>query len=379
MTSDSEAQVKKTKKVPPATPVEKTPPQNNSAVTRNNYIVPLFAFIVALIALGVAAYAIALNQQLHNQLNKTQTELTTQLQQFAHKQDQTQEQINSKTSNTEEFQTHLQDKLEQLDKQVQNALNQKFYQNQDWLLLKARYYLELAQINAHWSNGVDSTIALLEQADQLLKQLNDSKVFTIRQAIAKDIAQMQALPPVDVAGLLSQLDAAQNSINNLGIPLPVNENRPSPESPTTSPNKSSWRTHIESSMNVLEKLVIIRRHSEEIKPLMSPLLEALLKEKLHLNIQEAQWAVLNNEPFVYQLVLKQAINSLKQNFNENTPNTAALIKKLTELQQMNIIQKRPTVGTALPLLNELIDKKGASTNQPLDNASSKTSEPGGNP
>lgn len=316
---------------------------------------------------------------MHNQLNKTQTELTTQLQQFAHKQDQTQEQINSKTSNTEEFQTHLQDKLEQLDKQVQNALNQKFYQNQDWLLLKARYYLELAQINAHWSNGVDSTIALLEQADQLLKQLNDSKVFTIRQAIAKDIAQMQALPPVDVAGLLSQLDAAQNSINNLGIPLPVNENRPSPESPTTSPNKSSWRTHIESSMNVLEKLVIIRRHSEEIKPLMSPLLEALLKEKLHLNIQEAQWAVLNNEPFVYQLVLKQAINSLKQNFNENTPNTAALIKKLTELQQMNIIQKRPTVGTALPLLNELIDKKGASTNQPLDNASSKTSEPGGNP
>lgn len=177
------------------------------------------------------------------------------------------------------------------------------------------------------SNSSDATVALLEQADQLLKQFNEPKIFAIRQAIAKDIAQIQAIPAVDIAGLLSQLDAAQNSINNLSIPLPENESKSTlDQSQTSSNNSSTWSTHLQESMNILGKLVVIRRHDQEVKPLLSPLLEAALKENLRLNLQEAQWAVLNHDTFVYQLVLKQAINTLKTNFNENTQNTASLIK-----------------------------------------------------
>lgn len=303
----------------------------------------------------------------------TNANFAEELKELEQKQNKTQEITNAKTKNTEEIQTQFQTKFDALSKQLQNAMSQRFYHNQDWLFLKARYYLELAQINAHWSNSSDATIALLEQADQLLKQFNEPKVFAIRQAIAKDIAQIQAIPPVDIAGLLSQLDAAQNSINNLSIPLPENENKATMEqSKTSSNNSSAWSTHLQESMNILGKLVIIRRHDQEIKPLLSPLLEAALKENLHLNLQEAQWAVLNHDSFVYQLVLKQAINTLKTNFNENTQNTASLIKKLTELQQISITQKRPPLGLALPMLNELIESKKGTTDQSTNN------EQGGN-
>ncbi len=373
MANSTEEQIQKTKKAPNTVQNEKTKPQSNSTLCKNKYLIPALAFIVALGSLGVAAFTLFQNKQLQNQLSDAQNNFSTQLQQLEQKQDQVQEQINAKTNNAAETQTQLQARFENLSKQLQSAMNQKFYQNQDWLLLKARYYLELAQINAHWSNGIDATIALLEQADQLLKQLNDPKILTIRQAIATDIAQTQALPSVDITGLLSQLDAAQNSINDLNIPLPVNGNTPSTQNATTPENNAStWKDRLQNSMNVLEKLVVIRHHDQEIEPLMSPLYEAILKEKLHLNLQEAQWAVLNNEPFVYQLVLKQAINSLKMNFNENMSNTAALIKKLTELQQKNITQKRPAMGSALPMLNELIDTKKTSVDQ------SSNDEQGGN-
>ncbi|AWN72633.1 uroporphyrinogen-III C-methyltransferase [Legionella anisa] len=373
MASGKEEQIQKAKKAVNTTPNEKTKSKSNSPVCKNKYLIFVLSFILAFVALGVAAYTLFLNKQLHDQLSETQNNFSTHLQQLEEKHDQTQAQINAKTNNAEEIQKQLQTEFESLSKQLQNAMNQKFYQNQDWLLLKARYYLELAQINAHWSNGVDSTIALLKQADQLLKQLNDPKILDIRQAIAKDIAQTQALPSVDIAGLLSQLDAAQSSINDLSIPLPVNEHLTSTENTTTPANNSpTWRDRLQNSMNVLEKLVVIRRHDQEIKPLISPAFEAILKEKLRLNLQEAQWAILNNEPFVYQRVLKQAIDSLKMNFNANTPNTAALIKKLTELQQTNITRKRPSMGSALPMLNELIDTKKTSVNQSID------SELGGN-
>ncbi|HHT0592583.1 TPA: uroporphyrinogen-III C-methyltransferase [Legionella anisa] len=367
MASGKEEQIQKAKKAVNTTPNEKTKSKSNSPVCKNKYLIIVLSFILAFVALGVAAYTLFLNKQLHDQLSETQNNFSTHLQQLEEKQDQAQTQINAKTNNAEEIQKQLQTEFESLSKQLQNAMNQKFYQNQDWLLLKARYYLELAQINAHWSNGVDSTIALLNQADQLLKQLNEPKILDIRQAIAKDIAQTQALPSVDIAGLLSQLDAAQSSINDLSIPLPVNEHPTSTENTTTPANNSAtWRDRLQNSMNVLEKLVVIRRHDQEIKPLISPAFEAILKEKLRLNLQEAQWAILNNEPVVYQRVLKQAIDSLNMNFNANTPNTAALIKKLTELQQANITRKRPSMGTALPMLNELIDTKKTSANQSID-------------
>lgn len=373
MASGKEEQIQKAKKAVNATPTEKTKPKSNSPVCKNKYLIFVLSCIIAFVALGIAAYTFFLNKQLHDQLSEVQNNFSTHLQQLEQKQDQAQELINAKTNNAEELQKQLQTKFENLSKQLQNAMNQQFYQNQDWLLLKARYYLELAQINAHWSNGADSTIALLRQADQLLKQLNGPKILDIRQAVAKDIAQTQALPSVDIAGLLSQLDAAQSSINDLGVPLPVSEKVTSTEN-TTSPanNSPTWRTRLQNSMNVLEKLVVIRRHEQEIKPLISPAFEAILKEKLRLNLQEAQWAILNNEPFVYQLVLKQAIDSLKTNFNANTPNTAALIKKLTELQQTNITQKKPRIGSALPMLNELIDTQKTSANQSIN------SEQGGN-
>ncbi|MCW8408742.1 uroporphyrinogen-III C-methyltransferase [Legionella sp. PATHC035] len=373
MANGNEEQIQKSKKAPNTTQVEKVKPKSNTSVSKNNYLITALAFIVALGALGIASYTFSLNKQLHDQLNTAQSNITSQLQQLDQKQEQTQEQINTKTNNAEETQTQLQTKFENLSKQVQTAMSQRFYQKQDWILLKARYYLELAQINAHWSNGVDATVALLEQADQLLKQINNPKIFNIRQAIAKDIAQMQALPSVDIAGLLSQLDAAQNSINDLSIPLPVSE-KPAPKNATPSPNNSSWRSRLQSSMSVLEKLVVIRRHDQEIKPLMSPLFEAILKEKLRLNLQEAQWAVLHQNAFVYQLVLKQAINNLSTNFNKDTPNTAALIKKLTDLLQVNITPKRPELGSALPMLNELIDAKRTPVNQ----SSNEENSTGGN-
>ena len=326
---------------------------------KNKSLMATGAFVIALGSLAATLYTLSLNQQLQSQLTDKNTQLAIQLEKLEQKQDSSQEQIDAKTNALEKVRDALQEKFDELNKQLQAAMSQKFYQNQNWLLLKVRYYLELAQINAHWSKSFNATSALLQQADQLLQQLNDPKVFEIRQAIAKDIAQLQAMPVIDITGILSQLDAAQNSLKDLNVASVLSESQPQTAA-APEPSKGAtpvWRIHLQDSMNVLSKLVVIRRNDELIKPLMSPAFESLLKENIRLNLQEAQWAVLNSNPEVYQLVLKQAITTLKKNFNEGAQNTSALIKKLDELQQIQLIQKSPNIGTALPLLNQLINAK----------------------
>lgn len=357
MANSNEESVQKIQQTPETMPNKPLKIKNHSSIFKNKYL-PILALIIALGAVSITVYTLFLNKRLQNQLHNEHNQFSVQLKQLEQKQEQTQKQFAITVNHAEKAQISLHTQLEQLSKQLQTAMSQRFYQDQDWLLLKARYYLELAQINAHWSKNIDSTIMLLQQADFLLKQFTDPKIFDMRQAIAKDIAQLQAIPRVDISGLLSQLDAAQNSINDLSIPLPAMSKQPAAGNSVISNEKpSAWHLRLQESMNFLEKLVVIQHHDQNIQPLISPLFTALIKENLHLNLQEAQWAILNNNPVVYHLVLEQAIKSLKMNFQQGNPKSSALIKKLIELQQSKLTQEKPAIGSALPMLNKLIDSQ----------------------
>ncbi|HAU1182312.1 TPA: hypothetical protein JBI17_06110 [Legionella pneumophila] len=327
--------------------------------------------LLAFLAIIASIYSIQLEKQFQNHQLVENKNLTDELERIKAEQNTVQKLLNNNTNHLQQIQSDLTSKMDSLNKELQTAMKQKLYQNNDWLLLKARYYLELAQINVHWSDNFNTSVALLQQADALLKGMNIPKIFTIRQTIAKEIAQLKSISVVDITGILSKLDAAQAAINNLSIQSVVDQQEvlnhitKSEES-----GKTGWRNRLQDSVNFLEKLVVIRRHNENIQPLISPLYESAIKENIRLNLQEAQWAILNNNPAVYQFALNQAIANLKRVFNDSSQNTDALIKQLSTLQNVKLTQEKPVVGQAIPLINQMIDNKELL----VDQANSKKGE-----
>ncbi|CCD06961.1 Putative uroporphyrinogen-III C-methyltransferase [Legionella pneumophila] len=327
--------------------------------------------LLAFLAIIVSIYSIQLEKQFQNHQLVENKNLTDELERIKAEQNTVQKLLDNNTNHLQQIQSDLTSKMDSLNKELQTAMKQKLYQNNDWLLLKARYYLELAQINVHWSDNFNTSVALLQQADALLKGMNIPQIFTIRQTIAKEIAQLKSISVVDITGILSQLDAAQAAINNLSIQSVVDQQEvlnhitKSEES-----GKTGWRNRLQDSVNFLEKLVVIRRHNENIQPLISPLYESAIKENIRLNLQEAQWAILNNNPAVYQFALNQAIANLKRVFNDSSQNTDALIKQLSTLQNVKLTQEKPVVGQAIPLINQMIDNKELL----VDQANSKKGE-----
>lgn len=348
-------QTKQTPKVETSIQSQTTTP---SSVDKNKSLITGLALLLAIIAIATSIYSIQFNKQFQNYLIIENKELASELNKVKEEQNNVQKMVDTNANSLQQVQNDFIKKIDGLNKELQTAMKQKLYQNNDWLLLKVRYCLELAQINAHWSDNFNTTVALLQQADELLKHINASKIFTIRQAIAKEIAQLKSIPIIDIAGILSQLDAAQLSINTLSIQSLVEQHEVKNNNST--PEKSSktgWRRRMQDSMSFLEKLVVIRRNNENIQPLISPLYESALKESIRLNLQEAQWAVLNNNPAVYQLALNQAITNIKRAFNVTSHNTAALIKQLNDLQNIKLTQEKPVIGQAISLLNQMIDNK----------------------
>ncbi|WP_028388660.1 uroporphyrinogen-III C-methyltransferase [Legionella fairfieldensis] len=319
------------------------------------------ALLFAIIALLVTLYNFYTNSQ-SRQFNLQQTQSSRDALDSLEQQQLT---IKNSLSNALETfnqtQSVTQKQIQVLDKNLQTALQQRFYQKQDWLLVKARYYLELAQIQAHWSDDQQTTIALLQQADSLLATATDQHLFTVRQTIAKEIAQLQTLPKIDVTGLLSQLDALQHALLELPIKQPfIQSNK---ENKIANATVSSWREKLQNSMNKLENLVVIRRNDKAIEPLLSPAHQTLLQDRISLNLQEAQWAILQNNSAIYQLALNQALENITRAFDEKASATQAVIQQLKTLQQTKLPTSKPVIGESLSLLNQWIESHRV---QPVD-------------
>ncbi len=90
----------------------------------------------------LAAYSTHLNHQLHHQLMHNNAGFLQELAHLKQQQKQAEEQF---ITDAHAMNHDLNRKVTAIDKQLNEAITQRFYQNQDWLLLKVRYYLELAK------------------------------------------------------------------------------------------------------------------------------------------------------------------------------------------------------------------------------------------
>lgn len=318
-------------------------------------------FIASITAVAFTLYFFKLTQEIKNTLIQERTAQAEQINTLQQNQNRIQSLAEANAQGIQQAQKNIQEKIDAFISQMQNTPHENTYTSDDWLLLKARYYIELAQINAHWAFELNSSIGLLSQADSLLKQLNDNKVFDARQAIAKDIVLLKELPVIDKVGLLSQLDAIATSVDTLNV---QSSSVDVPAISTETKSNSSWRSQVENSARLLEKLVVIRKNDEDIKPLMSTQYASLLRESIRINLQEAQWAVLNENQIAYNLFMQQAENTLKKAFNPSLKSTSAILEQLHAMQQIKLTQSIPEIGSALPLLTQLIMDKGL-MNKPL--------------
>ncbi|OGV46760.1 MAG: hypothetical protein A3F46_08695 [Legionellales bacterium RIFCSPHIGHO2_12_FULL_42_9] len=204
---------------------------------------------------------------------------------------------------------------------------------------------------------------LLQEADALLQKIPDERLYEVRQTIAHEITELKSIPPVDIAGTMAKLDKAQIAVAQLAF-------KPLTLSPSLQTTNASWRDHWQASLNLLEKLVIVRHHKPGEAPILTPLYQTVLRERISMDLQEAQWAVLQHNSNVYQQSLKQVIKSIRHNFanhesDSNSHDNAKVRAFLTEIRQLQQVQLSPTkpaISQSLSELDELISNSNNSNN-----------------
>ncbi|WP_437879489.1 uroporphyrinogen-III C-methyltransferase [Pseudomonas sp. LRF_L74] len=246
---------------------------------------------------------------------------------------------------------NLQSDQQRLAQNLSDVLSKS---REDWRLAESEHLLRLATLRLSALQDVPSATALIEGADQILREQNDPQAFAARGELIKVIEGLRALPELDRSGLFLQLAALRGQVNGLQELVP--EYILSPEQPTkASANDTSRWNELWDQLSRYVRLDL--QADQDIRPQLAGQSLAQVRLTLGLAIEQAQWAALNGQPQVYRQALDAAQDVLRTYFDANNPSVQAMQARLGELAGHPVSVQLPSLDKALTTLRAYIKQR----------------------
>jgi len=236
---------------------------------------------------------------------------------------------------------------------VQILKQAKDLNNNRWVLIDTRHLLNMAEYNLTLVPAPNTALAILKKAEKQLASLNDPNTLPLRQAITDAVTHLKALPKIDYAGMLMQLNAISRQLTQLPL---INDNATGEVQKLdyTTRTDSGWRKYWHKSLDTLEKLVIIRHQNQPIEPLISPGQQTFLVENIRLKLSQASWALLQNNQQIFENSLNTAISWINKYYAPNSVATTSVITSLKILNTINLKPELPDISHAIELTSNLL-------------------------
>ncbi|WP_096086734.1 uroporphyrinogen-III C-methyltransferase [Agaribacterium haliotis] len=321
-----------------------------------------FAIVVlfALIALTALAYWFwqqhlrdkdsAAKEQQTLQQNLSQT-----LQGFEQSLQNQQQQLQQSQQTMQQQNQQLQAEVEELKQrqlsQKKRLLAMSTTSREDWLLAEAEYLLRLANQRVLIERQATNAIALLQEADAILKEFADPDLFDVRAAIRDDMVALRLAEKIDSEGLYLELRALGKQVEKLSL-IPQSfdyELEAKSQEQEVAQIKNSFSRFISG----LGDYVRIIKHDEKPAALMPPEQSQYLQLNLRMLLEQAQLAVLREQPKVYKSSLTEADIWLERYFPITTQREQYR-EQLQRLADREVLQTLPDISNSLKLLNTYI-------------------------
>ena len=303
---------------------------------------------------------------------------------------QTTAQVGREFQNVSEQSGRLVARMDNLDRRLNRLQGAD---RNDWKLAEAEYLMRLANQRLLTMHDTRSAHTLLAQADELLVVVDEYGLFSVRQALAEDIATLRATPRIDISGTWLELNALSTRIDNLPIvseALHMEETSPKALSTSTEKAASNHQTpateddlsddlknsilgKVATQLSSLGDDVVtgaseiattfagqfrIRENKINQSPaILSPEQEVYLRQNLRLMIEQAQVSLLQGRTEVYHASIVKTQAWLKQWFVNDSQEMIALQQTLDKLAGVSVKQPIPDISRSLVALKAYIDEK----------------------
>ncbi|MDU8923463.1 uroporphyrinogen-III C-methyltransferase [Pasteurellaceae bacterium LIM206] len=353
-----------------ADPADKVTATTNQPVVIKKNGGTAIGLLALLIALGVGGAGYYFGQQQVNEIQQKLTALQA-WQSTATADANTVDQaafdrlISANQSNAEKI-TALQQALDEkqqsmLDLQTQiNRLNNNVQAEQpnDWLISEADFLLTNALRKLVVDYDIETTVSLLELADEALKKVSSPNVTSVRTAIGNDIKQLLALNSVDQNAIMQRLSQLANGLDELSV-LDVNfgDNSSDGQDDNVSDSVSDWKANLgKSASSFLNHFIRVTAKNSTKKELLAPNQDIYLRENIRLRLQIAILAVPRQQNDLYKQSLETVSSWIRTYFDTSTEVAQNFLKTIDELAEQSIYVDVPEQLSSLIALDKVLNK-----------------------
>lgn len=337
-------------------------PKMQSNKTKRNWIMPSLIALLLVVALLASGWAVYQQQLFKQNWLEQQAKINTQMsrqtqvielakntgQASIQAANQTQLQLNQLAAKNQQ----LNDSLFSTQEKIKGLSGR---QKQDWMLAEAAYLIKIAQLQLSLQKDKETAIQLLKTADRRIIEIADNSLFPIREAIAKDLSNLSLILQPDVTGIALSLNALNQQIPSLNLlalqfePIEQSlENEGIDNQITENEGFDLGKVY----QNFLNDFVVIKDHSEPVKPLMTADQRINLNNNIQLSIQQAQIALVQGNATLYRLNLSNSIEWTNLYFKHDEK-AKQVIEQLTRLKGQPIEVHYPNEFHAQKALEEI--------------------------
>ncbi|ETX09521.1 hemX domain-containing protein [Marinomonas ushuaiensis DSM 15871] len=239
---------------------------------------------------------------------------------------------------------------------------------EDWKLAEAEYLIRLANQRLLLESDSNGAVTLLNNADDILNELEDPIVFSTRKALAKDIQALGSISPFDLEGAYLKLNALYESVTSLPQREPSKEwmKNTTQAKPVDNSTTGKIESTFKSFWQSIRSLVVINYDNKPIKALLPPAEYQELITGLHLQLDIAQVALIKGEPVIYQQALSRVAKAITEQFDTQTDTVVSFLANLTIMQQLNPSPDFPLPRESLLAMKSLMkdwNNRGINTSE----------------
>ncbi|MDP9503407.1 uroporphyrinogen-III C-methyltransferase [Pseudomonas protegens] len=226
----------------------------------------------------------------------------------------------------------------------------------DWRLAEAEHLLRLASLRLSALQDISSAQALVQGADDILREQNDPGSFAAREQLAKSLAALRSTEQPDRTGLFLQLGALRDQVLELSAVAPEYKDRGESLLGLTADGDgaSRWAQWWD---QISRYFRIDFNADKNIRPLLAGQGLAQVRLALSLTLEQAQWAALNGQAAVYTQALTEARDVLTSNFNQDNPQSKIMLERLSELSKQPVTVVTPDLAKTLSTVQAYLERR----------------------
>lgn len=253
----------------------------------------------------------------------------------------------------------LQGDQQRLNQRLETVLGAS---RKDWRLAEAEHLLRLASLRLSALQDISSAQALVQGADEILREQNDPGSFAAREQLAKTLAALRSTEQPDRTGLFLQLGALRDQVLQLSEIAPEYKDRGESLLGLTADGDgaSRWAQWWD---QISRYIRIDFNADENVRPLLAGQSLMQVRLALSLALEQAQWAALNGQAPVYTQALAEARDVLKNNFNQDNPQSKIMLERVVELGKMPVTVVTPDLAGSLSAVQAYLERRNVNAEE----------------